>query len=80
MLLLYNDDETSDCWSVFPHFITDDVDETDDDDDATFILKIHGMILEICTDPIEDKMNLKEIVIKQYDSTNLLNRQRKFLQ
>ena len=67
MFLLYNDDETSACWSAFSYLIIEDEDD-DDDDDATFILKIHGMILEICTEPLrKNKININFI----HDKINL---------
>ncbi len=66
----YNDDETSDCWSIVSYLIVDD-------DDTTFIWRIHGMILWICTEPLRNKENKNEIILSR---TYQLNQQRKFLQ
>lgn len=41
--VVYSDEETSDCCSVFSHLIIGG----DDEDDAAFIFRIHGMILWI---------------------------------
>jgi hypothetical protein len=73
LLFFYNDEETRDCWSVFSHLIIDD-----DDDATTFILRIHGMILWICTEPkINKKLNNSKNNLKKI--TYQLNQQRKFL-
>lgn len=63
-LYVYNDEEMTDCCcccSLFSYLIIDGDDDDDDDVrfddvDATFICRIHGMILLICTEPDRRKL------------------------
>lgn len=55
-LCVYKDEVTTDdgccCWSFFSGLTIGGDDSRFDDVDATFICRIHGMILLICTEPI----------------------------
>ena len=73
--LIYSDDDTSDCWSVFSHLI---IGGDDDDVETTFIFRIHGMILWICTEPEERNESKAYTVIKyksEYQLTNQTNKE-----
>jgi len=61
-LFFYNDDDTSDCCSLFSHLIIGGDDIRFEDVDATFILRIHGMILLICTEPFYFQIKIKFIL------------------